>query len=148
MTYSGYTGAVERDLGTLDAALMFYDPSPGVVFSADTTSASIDVTLRFAPGFGLIINKQATASVTPGTNEWTVVLEVTVSDESTGWVEVGRRVLKASAGQEVLAGDGRAVTVDLPKPAQYESVRDKARIRVLKTGSPGDLTMGAWINPL
>ncbi|NEQ64532.1 MAG: hypothetical protein F6K21_03320 [Symploca sp. SIO2D2] len=132
------TIADRRKCGTLDALLMMRDPADGAI-SATTSTTAIEFNSRKVDHFRGILTHQAIASVTPGTAEWTVAIEV--SDTQTGtFTEIASQILGADATEYEFGFTGAEIEDQAPTAAWM-------RLTATKAGGVGDLSFGGWLTP-
>lgn len=98
------------------------------------TAIALDVpeqcTIRF------VLDHDAIGSVTPGTAEWDITLEI--SDDNSTFVAVRTFTLGAGAMTYETAITG-------PEMGQFVPEATHIRVNATKTGTPGNLTYGAFL---
>jgi hypothetical protein len=135
------TIADRRARGTYDQALELRDYAAAAV-SSNTTSTGIAFASRKIEGFKVCISHAAYTSYSAGSAEWTITIGVCATVGGS-YVTVGTLLPATFAGaaaetEIVLGGD---------EVSDRLSTAEFIQIVATKTGSPGNLTYGAWIVP-
>lgn len=141
MTTFFSTIADRRRIGTYDAELELRDYAAAAV-SSTTSETGIEFAVRKQETFRVVINAAAYTSHSAGSAEWTITIEV--SD-----VVGGTYTTVATLDPATAAGAAIQVPIDISGGEVAAIDADAAFIRVTatKTGSPGNLTYGAYIVP-
>lgn len=142
MTTFFSTIADRRRRGTYDAELELRDYTAAAV-SATTAETGIKFYPRKHEAFKVVIVADAYTSYSAGTAEWTITVEVSNALGS-GYAAVATLDPATAAGaaietEIVLGGD---------QVADFDADADYIRVNATKTGSPGNLTYGAFIVPV
>ncbi len=105
-----------------------------VLETTSETAIALDIpsqcTIRF------VLDHDAIANVTPGTAEWVVTLEI--SDDNSTFTAVRTFTLTADTATYESPVSGSEMS-------QIVANATHARVTATKTGSPGDLTYGAFL---
>lgn len=139
MTTFFSTLKARRKKGVYDSALELRDYDAAAL-SATGSEAGVSFPVRAQESFRVVINMAAYSGYVATTAEWTISVEV--SDVVGGtYTEVASLPAAASGGAAL------QVPLDLNGALVEALDADAAFIRVTatKTGSPGDLTYGAYI---
>jgi hypothetical protein len=130
-----------RRLGTYDSNLELRAYSASAV-SSTTSETGIAFAVRKQDTFRVVINAAAYTSYSAGAAEWTITVEV--SD-----VVGGTYTAVATLDPATAAGAAIQIPIDISGGEVAAIDADAAFIRVTatKTGSPGNLTYGAYIVP-
>jgi hypothetical protein len=132
------TIADRRKTGTLDALLLLRDPA-ATALSVTTSSTAIAVDCRKVDHFRVVLSHQAISTVTPGTAEWVVTIEIGAT-QSGSFTILQSQALTGTASEYEFGFTGSEVEDKLVTAAWM-------RVTATKTGSPGTLSFGAWILP-
>lgn len=107
--------------------------------SATTSGTAIPLVVSTHLEFKAVVNSAAYSSFAAGTAQWVVTIEASVNGSSS-WVAIGSVVL-----------DGTQKEFDIPLSGDWsEQLVPGAlfiRATATKTGSPGNLTYGAYLSP-
>lgn len=139
MTTFFSTLKARRKTGTYDSALELRDYNAAAL-SATASETGVEFAVRAQERFRVVVNCAAYTGYVATADEWTISVEV--SDVVGGtYTEV------ASIPAAAFAGAANQIPVDLNGALVEALDADAAFIRVTasKTGSPGDLTYGAFI---
>lgn len=110
--------------------------------SATTSSTGILFQPRKIEAFKVCISQAAYTGYTAGTAEWVITIEVSATVGGTYTVigTLPAAVFAGAAGETEIVFGGDEV-------ADRLSTAEAIRVTATKTGSAGNLTMGAWIVP-
>lgn len=142
MTTFFSTIADRRRRGTFDKELELRDQSAAAI-SATTSETGIQFYPRKHEAFKVVIVSSAYTSYSAGAAEWTITVEVSdvVGGTYTVVGTLSPAALAGAAGEaEIVLGGGQVATVDADA--------DFIRVTATKTGSPGNLSYGAFIVPV
>jgi hypothetical protein len=136
------TIADRRVRGTYDAALALRTPEAAAM-SATTSTTRIAFACRKIEAFKVCFDIEAYTSYSAGTAEWTIAVDVsaTVGGSSTVIGTILPAQLAGAAGQLEIVFGGDEIAAKL---ATAEAIG----LVCTKTGSPGNLTLAAWIVPV
>ncbi len=138
--YANYKDARQR--GTVDDALTFRKMTDAAI-SATTSTTGIQVYPTKVEALKVCITHLAYSGYSAGTAQWTITVEGSASLGS-GYVTLGTldpaTFAGAAAETELVLGGDRVN--DLLSTATY------LRVTATKTGSPGNLTFAAWVQPI
>ena len=119
-----------------DAATQLRDYEASAI-SATTTETAIAVSATKLREYKAVVDTAAYTSYSAGSAQWTITIEAS-SDNST-YVSVGSIVPTGAASRFDIPLSGEWID-DIVPGAIY------LRAKATKTGSPGNLTYGAWLN--
>lgn len=142
MTHFFSTIADRRRRGTYDAELELRDYAAAAI-SATTAETGIKFAARKQEAFKVCISAAAYSGYSAGTAQWTITVEV--SNALGGSYNVVATLSPAVAAgaaieTEIVLGGDQVADID-PDCTHI-------RVQATKTGSPGNLTYGAWIVPV
>ncbi|MEO1523253.1 MAG: hypothetical protein AAFU78_21105 [Cyanobacteria bacterium J06633_2] len=128
-----------RRRGTYDDNLVLRDIADGAE-SATASETGIAFDCRKIDQFKVCLAVDAYTGYDAGTAEWTLTVEV--SDVVGGtYTQVGPSFIPVGAAIE------SEIVISGPMVEQVDADADWIRITATKTGSPGNITYGAWIVP-
>jgi hypothetical protein len=136
------TIADRRVRGTYDAALALRTPEAAAL-SATTSTTRIAFACRKIEAFKICFDIEAYTSYTATSAEWTIAVDVsaTVGGSSTVIGTILPAQLAGAAGQLEIVFGGAEV-------AGFLATAEAIGLVCTKTGSPGNLTLAAWIVPI
>jgi len=142
MTTFFSTIADRRRIGTYDAQLELRDYAAAAI-SATTSETGVAFDVRKQCGFRVIVTADAYTGYVATTAEWTITVEV--SDLVGGtYTTVATLDPAAAAGAAIQVG----VALSGDQIAAIDADAAFIRVTATKTGSPGNLTYGAYIVPM
>lgn len=135
------TIADRRARGTYDGDLQLRDYASAAL-SATTSSTGILFPSRKIEAFKVCISQAAYTGYVAGTAEWVITIEVSATVGGTYTVigTLPAAVFAGAAGETEIMFGGDEV-------ADRLSTAEAIRVTATRTGSPGNLVMGAWIVP-
>jgi len=136
------TIADRRVRGTYDAALALRTPEAAAL-SATTSTTRIAFAVRKIEAFKVCFEIDAYTSYSSGSAEWTIAVDVsdTVGGASTVIGTILPAQLAGVAGELEIVFGGAEIAAKL-------STAEAIGLVCTKTGSPGNLTLSAWIVPI
>ena len=136
------TIADRRVRGTYDAALALRTPEAAAM-SATTSTTRIAFAARKIEAFKVCFDIEAYTGYSAGSAEWTIAVDVsaTVGGSSTVIGTILPALFAGAAGEFEIVFGGAEVAGRL---ATAEAIG----LVCTKTGSPGNLTLSAWIVPV
>lgn len=140
MSYFYSNLPIQRETGLIDSELTFRNQEDGAL-SASLTTAGLVFGSRNGMSFQVKLLHPAITGVVPGTAEWQAALEI--SPDGTTYTQLASTVLSDTEGSDLIVGTAeQAARVLGPKSTPS---KDWARLVLTKVGSPGDLSITAYI---
>ncbi len=121
---------------TFDAATSLRDYN-AVAISATTTETTISLAATKLEDYKCVVDVAAYSGYSAGSAQWTITVEA--SSDNSAFTVVGSVVPNGTANRFDIPLSGEWVE-DLVSGAIY------LRAKATKTGTPGNLTYGAWLN--
>lgn len=134
------TIADRRQRGTVDAALMLRTYAAAAL-SVTASGSGVEFDSKANLSFKVCLSAAAYTGYAAGTAQWTIAVEVSDSLAGT-YTQLGRSVIPVGAALET------EIMVSPVDAVAANADPNFIRVTATKTGSPGNLTYGAWIVPV